>query len=580
MSLHQIAKHVQSKGRGRDSMLVHMSPREVAGLQALAMAHGGKLSINPNTGLPEAGFLENILPVVAAGALTYFTAGAAAPMLGEALAGTALAGAEGILAGAGAGALIGGGMSAIQGGNFGQGALMGGLGGGLAGAFGAFGGPSPFDIPATPTVPEVPVAPGAPIDTTAAATVSPVPQPSVTTAPLTGAPTEAFTGTAAGQQAATLQGQARIAALNQLAEQTGTGVTSASFGAAPTPGAEQALFRAENYANPSELGDIYQQPMKPPSVRDLAKMPSSEEDKKKKGFDIFGYNITPGEAAAGLGGLGMLASLSDRNKYGVPAQQAYTSPLARISPNFKGYVPPQPQPYYQAQYPVYNSGGVVALQMGGGPVERMSAMDQQSGMYPQGMIDKTYYATPSQRPASMEVVKSDYDTPVNPMTGIGPQFAKGGDTRKESGVSESSIGSMDPYSASLARLKNAMAMSQMPQKTVAQLNPAVALGDVNLAKGGISDLGGYSDGGRLLRGPGDGVSDDIPAQIGARQPARLADGEFVVPARIVSEIGNGSTEAGARKLYAMMDRVQNARRKSMKKGKFAVDSKADKLLPA
>ncbi len=91
------------------------------------------------------------------------------------------------------------------------------------------------------------------------------------------------------------------------------------------------------------------------------------------------------------------------------------------------------------------------------------------------------------------------------------------------------------------------------------------------AQGGISHLGDYSDGGRLLKGPGDGVSDDIPAQIGARQPARLADGEFVVPARIVSELGNGSTDAGAKRLYAMMDRVQNNRRKSVGKGKVAVD---------
>lgn len=92
-------------------------------------------------------------------------------------------------------------------------------------------------------------------------------------------------------------------------------------------------------------------------------------------------------------------------------------------------------------------------------------------------------------------------------------------------------------------------------------------------------LGDYSDGGRLLKGPGDGVSDDIPAQIGRRQPARLADGEFVVPARIVSELGNGSTDAGAKRLYAMMDRVQNNRRKSVGKGKVAVNSKAYKHLP-
>jgi len=99
-------------------------------------------------------------------------------------------------------------------------------------------------------------------------------------------------------------------------------------------------------------------------------------------------------------------------------------------------------------------------------------------------------------------------------------------------------------------------------------------------QGGISSLGTYSDGGQLLRGPGDGVSDGIPAQIGARQPARLADGEFVVPARVVSELGNGSTDAGAKRLYAMMDRVQKNRRKSVGKGKVAVDSKAYKHLPA
>jgi hypothetical protein len=103
-----------------------------------------------------------------------------------------------------------------------------------------------------------------------------------------------------------------------------------------------------------------------------------------------------------------------------------------------------------------------------------------------------------------------------------------------------------------------------------------------MASGGIAgyNLGGYSDGGRLLRGPGDGVSDSIPASIGDRQPARLADGEFVVPARIVSELGNGSTEAGARKLYAMMERVQRARTKTVGKGKVAVNSRAEKLLPA
>jgi hypothetical protein len=101
-----------------------------------------------------------------------------------------------------------------------------------------------------------------------------------------------------------------------------------------------------------------------------------------------------------------------------------------------------------------------------------------------------------------------------------------------------------------------------------------------LAGGGYSHLGDYSDGGRLLRGPGDGVSDSIPATIGNKRPARLADGEFVIPARIVSELGNGSTEAGARKLYAMMNRVQAARGQTTGKGRVAKNTRADKYLPA
>jgi hypothetical protein len=104
-----------------------------------------------------------------------------------------------------------------------------------------------------------------------------------------------------------------------------------------------------------------------------------------------------------------------------------------------------------------------------------------------------------------------------------------------------------------------------------------------MARGGMAqqfNLGDYSDGGRLLRGPGDGVSDSIPASIGGKRPARLADGEFVVPARIVSELGNGSTEAGARKLYAMMDRIQKARRGTVGRGRVAKNSRSEKYLPA
>jgi hypothetical protein len=94
-----------------------------------------------------------------------------------------------------------------------------------------------------------------------------------------------------------------------------------------------------------------------------------------------------------------------------------------------------------------------------------------------------------------------------------------------------------------------------------------------MAAGG---LGSYSDGGQLLSGPGNGMSDDIPANIGGKQPARLADGEFVVPADVVSGIGNGSTGAGADELYRMLDRVRLARTGSDKQGR---EIKAEKYLP-
>ena len=102
---------------------------------------------------------------------------------------------------------------------------------------------------------------------------------------------------------------------------------------------------------------------------------------------------------------------------------------------------------------------------------------------------------------------------------------------------------------------------------------------LGFAHGGVPggyNLGGYSDGGRLLKGPGDGMSDNIPATIAHKQPARLADGEFVVPADVVSHLGNGSTDAGAKRLYAMMDKVREARTGSKKQGK---EINANKYLP-
>jgi hypothetical protein len=163
----------------------------------------------------------------------------------------------------------------------------------------------------------------------------------------------------------------------------------------------------------------------------------------------------------------------------------------------------------------------------------------------------------------------------------------GGTSGGTSGGNTSPTFSFDPITGAFTRLAPntpdtpAAALPDAAYANIYSVDGANG-GLMSLAQGGQTqyNLGGYSDGGRLLKGPGDGVSDSIPATIGNRQPARLADGEFVVPARIVSELGNGSTEAGARKLYAMMDRVQKARKKSIGKNRVAVNSKTEKMLPA
>lgn len=142
----------------------------------------------------------------------------------------------------------------------------------------------------------------------------------------------------------------------------------------------------------------------------------------------------------------------------------------------------------------------------------------QPNMYPQSQISRSEYAVPRQMPIGAEIVRSE-------------------------DVADGSITSLPS----------------------------------SLRYMGGGRLGGYSDGGRLLKGPGDGMSDSIPAKIGARQPARLADGEFVIPADVVSHLGNGSTDAGAKQLYDMMSKVRKARTGNKKQGR---EINARKMLPA
>jgi hypothetical protein len=86
---------------------------------------------------------------------------------------------------------------------------------------------------------------------------------------------------------------------------------------------------------------------------------------------------------------------------------------------------------------------------------------------------------------------------------------------------------------------------------------------VKMASGGLASMAQ----GRYLGGSTDGMADKIPARIGGKQEARLSHGEFVIPADVVSHLGNGNSEAGAKRLYAMMDKIRTARTGTKKQGK-------------
>jgi hypothetical protein len=476
MSLKTLSKKIQASGRGKDSLLVHMSPREVQGLQQLAKIKGGALTTNPETGLPEAGFLEDILPMVAAGAAIYFTAGAATPALAGAFGSAAP-----FIAGAGAGALIGGGSAAIQGGDVGQGALMGGIGGLASAGMGSMMGPTP-----TPT--------GAEIANMGAATgqAATINAPVVTQAGVSGAvppPTAPVPGAAGAPSLSAPQ-------FSPITPAQAGQMTSSNVAGLDRLAAQQGVFPEQSYQlagqglTAAPAGPLTPPPQAPTGGSDLGNWWAKQSPWEKAGYSTLGA--------------GLVAGLNAPPRELNETEEEYTSRLKRISPNFRAQEPVQPNPYYKAQYPTYAAGG---------PVERMSqmntAMNPQGGLYPQGMIDKTQYALPTQRPTSMEVIDAG------------------------------------------------------AQRT--------------FAKGGIADLGGYSDGGRMLKGPGDGMSDSIPGVIANKQPARLADGEFVVPADVVSHLGNGSTDAGAKRLYSMMDKVRKAR---TGKKKQAPAINMNKYLPA
>jgi hypothetical protein len=289
-------------------------------------------------------------------------------------------------------------------------------------------------------------------------------------------------------------------------------------------------------------------------------------------------------------------------------------------PEYQNQAPTQPQtnvPVSAAQAdpglwnesmysPMFAEGGIASYGLGG----------DVNTNYPQAHQDMTQFANQNQLPTTARNIQ--YEPKTDSMTGEMIGYADGGvasyafgdlvqreekevrpklsnplleyyskHTKAKEMMAKPDVGifhdsdpdtrNLDAQQAAMVRLRKQFSRAQMKQPKT-NLKEMPALGTLpgvkqevqEAADGGIMgySLGGYAHGGnpRLLRGPGDGMSDNIPATIANRQPARLADGEFVVPADVVSHLGNGSTEAGAKHLHKMMDKVRVARTGKKKQG--------------
>jgi hypothetical protein len=275
-----------------------------------------------------------------------------------------------------------------------------------------------------------------------------------------------------------------------------------------------------------------------------------------------------GLTAAGLGA----AYLASRpNAFKPNYLPTYTPPTA-ASYGLGRTLAPNYRPTFAAA-----EGGIAKLADGGllqgGPAQ-VNFMG--NDMYPQSQIHRSYYATPTQMPTSAQQTAASYEPKTNPLTGeLTENMAIGGLTAAGETGLQANPQSMNP--TYIQQLANEYSIT--PQLAQQGIQTLQNVGIAKAAGGSVGskyNLGSYSDGGRLLKGPGDGMSDDIPASIADKQPARLADGEFVVSADVVSGLGNGSTDAGAKHLYKMMDNVRKARTGRKSQGK---QIKADKYLP-
>jgi hypothetical protein len=479
MSLHHLANHLAAQGRGVDSVLVHMSPGEVKNLQGIARAHGGSLTVNPHTGLVEAGFLSSIMPAIEG----------AAVMAGGA--------AMGMPIDPGTAALIVGGVNGVAKGNLMQ---------GIQAGMGAYGGAGL----------EQGAAANGMFDQSPQAVTNQVPQ----AAPIA-TPAASNTGFTPGVDAGTSLSEASApsAVQNSFVPGVDAGTSLSEASSAPTaPKAYSLMDLVKD--NPK-----YAMAAAAPGVMSLlSPNKTTPADQGAGMIRPYTFNYNPQASNGMVGNKPMIGT-----KY-TPGQD--TSERQWF------------QPTYTAGTPYTPVKGVDYAE--GGPIEAMSNANAigANTHYPQADIHHGAYSSPWQTPISENVLPGPGDVDVDPYTGE-QKLAAGG----------------------MPDMGGIYAGEQ------SQYSPGGISGLMNYAQGGSTDLGSYSDGGRMLKGPGDGMSDSIPASIEGKQPARLADSEFVVPADVVSHLGNGSTDAGAKQLYKMMDRVRQARTGTKKQGKQINPSK-------
>ena len=686
MSLQLAAQHLSDHGRGPDDTLVHMSRNEVKSLNDLAMAHGGQLTINPQTGLPEAGFLSMILPMVA---------GAALGPAGFGIASSAM----------GAGLMVGAGSYLLNPRAGLMGALSAGLGGyggyGLGAGLEKLGSSEGLAQNATGLGNEATIKAEADVQRQIAeqnAKVAAYQQQQQGAIDQFGKGLT-FDGETTAQGSSMYGPSAnnmKLSPLDATDLQTGTrwdpqqgripAFDSTRISMAPKPFTEAQIADLRQTAGDQFTMKDASAGLQAPKGFEATKLgaqslltdPSLEKLKTLGGGSYTGLAqnaLAAAAPAASLKSTGLAPLPNTSGKQVVPHYRfvpgmATPTPAASATGVENTYFPGSryealsdvdAQQLYPG-YPDYAkpataaNGGIMGY-AGGGPVEQMSnnAAIGANTMYPMANIGTSAFATPYQDPKSTNMMANmapsgggtvdamsgepnmqgtrlagggisgignlDLSIPLD-FGGAGGGGFGGGGANGYSAVG-SGGGTQTPFAGQNNTGTNATGgnwsgaaidpgYQQIQQlngngpemdtfqghpmgtgafsgatdslKGLAAMYAGKQMASGGMATGGLSDahynLGGYSDGGRLLRGPGDGVSDSIPAVIGKKQPARLADGEFVVPARIVSEIGNGSTEAGARKLYAMMDRIQAARGKTVGKGKVAKNTRADKYLPA